>query len=456
MKIFMGLLLSMVIGISLQADWKVAGNALKASDEFSGDWFGYSVDISENYAIIGAPHESMGGAIYIFKRDSNGDWVEMQKIDATDATIVASSQFNSSDVVALSSFGSDVAIGEAVSTSVNPSMLVIGASNTSVYHNDTNVYTGAFCTYELNITTDIWQQQEKCVMGLVSNTNGSSASGFGTSVDISNWKDGLNSYAKIINGDPYYDGQKYTNIGLIAFYSYSSSNWNLVNLALGSGGAAASSNVYFGKSVAIHKNTAVVGATGYNIYDPNDDDPDSVMVIHEVGAAHFFTSSGTLINTYTPAHEETEGKHNFGMSVDIYGDYSIVSEKHREGGTTSPAAYIMKRGVDGNWTQHNYIENSTVGYGTSVAINDTHAAVGALNAPAVGAAYMYKKDSNGDWNTYEPFYWLDNAKRTASGIDVALYENNLMVGAPLVEEVKQFEYIPDNSMSTSVLMYLLN
>ncbi len=455
MKNLLKIVAILILSVSLQADWRLAGDALKASDESSGDYFGYSVDVGDDYAVIGAPHASMGGAAYVFKKDIDDKWIEMQKLEAMLTNISPSGQFNDSDDVTLGSFGADVALGEA--TPAIPATIVIGAPSTSVYHNNINVITGAFCVYELNTTADPmeWQQNSECMQGVVFNTEGGYESAFGTSVDISIWNEGLNSYGRMIIGDPMYD-EKHSDIGLAVFFKHVSLGWQIADAAIGDGGATGADDVYFGQSVAVDKDRAVVGAPGYNILDPNDDNPDVVEIIHEVGTAYFFTSLGEEINRYTPPHEETQGGHNFGMSVDIYGDYAIVSEKHRTGGSSDSAVYIMKRGVYGNWIEHNYIENGSRGYGYSVAINDTHAAVSAFNPTASSSIYMYKKDGNGDWDTNEPFYWLDDVKDTSYGIDLALYEDELIVGAPRAEEVKQYEYVSDSSMNPAIITYLLN
>ena len=62
-----------------------------ASDAAGGDWFGYSVAISGNYAIVGAYYDdddgSSSGSAYIFERNSDGTWNENEtkKLTATDA-----------------------------------------------------------------------------------------------------------------------------------------------------------------------------------------------------------------------------------------------------------------------------------------------------------------------------------------------------------------------------------
>ncbi len=60
---------------------------LLASDGLNNDWFGYSVSIDGNYAIIGAPFNNdkgvESGSAYIFKRDGT-TWSEQQKLLASD------------------------------------------------------------------------------------------------------------------------------------------------------------------------------------------------------------------------------------------------------------------------------------------------------------------------------------------------------------------------------------
>lgn len=62
---------------------------LMASDPEPTDWFGYSVSIDEDYLIIGcilSDDDGDGsGSAYIFERDDEGVWIEVEKITASDA-----------------------------------------------------------------------------------------------------------------------------------------------------------------------------------------------------------------------------------------------------------------------------------------------------------------------------------------------------------------------------------
>ena len=62
---------------------------LTASDGAIGDQFGYSVSVSGEYVIVGAPEDDDGitssGSAFVFKR-SGTTWTEQQKLRASDAS----------------------------------------------------------------------------------------------------------------------------------------------------------------------------------------------------------------------------------------------------------------------------------------------------------------------------------------------------------------------------------
>ena len=57
---------------------------LKANDGSAGDEFGSSVSVNGTTALIGAPNADFGGAAYIFTRAAT-DWAQLQKLTANDA-----------------------------------------------------------------------------------------------------------------------------------------------------------------------------------------------------------------------------------------------------------------------------------------------------------------------------------------------------------------------------------
>ncbi len=67
---------------------------LMPSDRKARDRYGYSVAISNNFAIVGTPHEDEdnggkntiadAGSVYIFWQNNSGGWIQSQKIVASD------------------------------------------------------------------------------------------------------------------------------------------------------------------------------------------------------------------------------------------------------------------------------------------------------------------------------------------------------------------------------------
>jgi hypothetical protein len=142
----------------------------------------------------------------------------------------------------------------------------------------------------------------------------------------------------------------------------------------------ASSFDYFGSSVSISGDYAIIGASGADDYGEKS------------GAAYVFRRDGTSWveeARLTPSDGAAYGW--FGSSVSISGDYAIVGAWGLE------AAYLYKRsGID--WIEHAKLsasdghENNKFGY--SVSISGNHAIVGAYfdinqNGWEAGAAYIY-------------------------------------------------------------------
>ena len=83
---------------------------LTASDGAASDWFGFSVSISGDIAIVGAYKDDSGqGSTYVFVR-SGTTWTEQQKLTASDGA--ASDSFGrsvsiSGDTAIIGAFGDD-------------------------------------------------------------------------------------------------------------------------------------------------------------------------------------------------------------------------------------------------------------------------------------------------------------------------------------------------------------
>src|SRR5210317_1656960 len=194
---------------------KTWGNEQKLLGETASDYFGYSVSISGDYAIVGAPYEDTGGsnagAAYIYTRNpSTGVWGSEQKI-----------------------------LGEAAgdefgkSVSISGDYAIVGSPD-----EDTGASSaGATYIYTRSVTT--WGNEQK----ILGETAGDY---FGYSVSISG------DYA--IVGAPYEDTGA-SSAGAAYIYTRSGTTWGNEQKLLGE-----VASDFFGWSVAIDGGNAIVGA----------------------------------------------------------------------------------------------------------------------------------------------------------------------------------------------------
>ena len=248
-----------------------------ASDRFFSDSFGFSVAISDNYAIVGATNSNAFGAAYLFKRDDQGHWNEVQRIEGDFPTISGI-------------FGHSV--------SIHDSLAIVGAP----YEN-----AGAAYIFKLD-ATGIWNRAQKLVVPSWDDDDL-----YGNSVSISG------DYA--IVGSPWEDEDAQEGDSLFragAAYIYErdgSNNWNLAKKIVPTDRASYDE---YGYSVSISGDMAAVGAPMNDI----DDEDDTHFTI---GSTYVFkrNSSGNweeMTNIFTSDWDYTD---QFGIAVAISGNYLI-------------------------------------------------------------------------------------------------------------------------------------
>ncbi|MBU0482328.1 MAG: thrombospondin type 3 repeat-containing protein, partial [Proteobacteria bacterium] len=189
---------------------------LTASDGVGGDWYGYAVTISNNNVVVGA-HKKDGaggesGAAYVYKH--NGiDWVEQQKLVASDGQTYAH-------------FGQSV--------SITDNRVIIGAPA------DSSSAFGSAYIYEFNDIS--WQEQQKLTA-----SDSSSSDNYAWSVSI--------SANNIVIGS-YYDDDLGSESGSVYTYEYDGVNWGNEQKYLASDGGGSH---WFGYSVSISGNHFISG-----------------------------------------------------------------------------------------------------------------------------------------------------------------------------------------------------
>ncbi len=224
-------------------DW-VEQAQLLASDGAEQNWFGYSIALDGDVAVVGAPladidGQTFQGAVYVFER-SGGVWSEVQKLTASDGD-------------------AQDRLGEAVA--IEGDTIVATAIAADIGGNDAQ---GA--AYAFHDQGGIWVEEAKLF-----DPEGTLADSFGTDVALRSETAVIGAHSAEIDGDP--------NRGAAYVFVPDGSTWILEAKLLASDGANPDQ---FGSAVAFHRNRALIGARQKWI----DGDP-------AVGAAYVFRRDGS-------------------------------------------------------------------------------------------------------------------------------------------------------------------
>lgn len=314
---------------------------LTASDASEGNSFGISVSINADRMVVGSEgNDVSSGAAYIFERNDDGVWVEIQKLAASDAS--------ENDL-----------FGVSVSTSGN--YAIIGAFRDD---NIAGTDAGAAYIFERN-DAGVWTEVQKVMA-----SDASENDLFGISVSI----DGNTA----IVGAQYNDdsGSAYV------FERSDAGVWTEIQEIVSADGEW---DDRFGVSVSIKGNYVIIGA------QYSDDDGS------ESGSAYIFEKDvdGIWTEVQKLTASDADADDVFGVSVSIDGDYAIVGSEYND---ELGSAYVFQRDVDGTWAEVQKITASDADvddtFGYSVSISENFAIVGALgnsdHGSYSGSAYIFQ------------------------------------------------------------------
>lgn len=268
---------------------------LTANDGEALDYFGYSVSISESYAIVGAVFDNIGGNInqgsaYMYVREGS-TWSQQAKLTSSDGA------------------GGDY-FGRAVS--IDGEYAVVGSERATVGM----VRTGAAYVFQQSGST--WSQQAK----LIAN-DGEALDYFGYAVDISD-----NTVIIGAIGDDYDSNDQR---GSAYIFERFINTWSQeAKLIIQDGG----SDDYFGTTVSIRDDYAVVGL---------QNNPSGIVLS---GDAYIFKKSGDNWNEKVKLSGSDEyGPQEFGSSVSISSSHIIVGSPGKTVGANvgQGAAYIFSK-----------------------------------------------------------------------------------------------------------------
>jgi hypothetical protein len=294
-----------------------------------GDWFGFSVSISGDYAIVGAPYDNNGGntnqgSVSIYHYNGTA-WVLMDKI-IDNAAGTAGDQF-----------GYSVSISGTFAIAGTPYDVAGG-----------NQPRGTASIYQYNGTN--WVLMNKIV-----DVTGGSGDQFGNSVSISG------SYAVI--GASRDDVLLNADQGSASIYQYNGSNWVLMQKLTDADGSA---NDYFGGSVSISGNYIIAGANNDAAGSNTSQGSASIYQYNSGGG------SWLLMQKLTDANGAVNDL--FGNSVSISDSYAIVGATGDDvaaNGSQGSATVFIKLGQ--KWQRLQYITDpageANDGSGKSVSVD---------------------------------------------------------------------------------------
>jgi hypothetical protein len=246
-----------------------------ASDRDTYDQFGWSVALSGDYAIVGAPFEgdnpslASAGAAYVFKR-SGTTWTQETKVVA-------------SDRAENDEFGTSVAI--------SGDYAIVGAAYEDEDATDMNTQADAGSAYIFKRAGTAWAQEAKIVA-----FDRAEGDNFGTSVSISNDYAIVGAY---VEDEDAASTNPLPDAGSAYIFKRTGTTWYQEAKIVASDRAESD---FFGVSVAISGSNAVVGA----FYE--DEDAADANTLTEAGSAYFFKRTTSLpIELLSFTGENTEG-----------------------------------------------------------------------------------------------------------------------------------------------------
>lgn len=416
---------------------------LVADDRASTDFFGYSVSIDEDYAIVGAYNEdedasggntiTNAGSAYIFERTSEGSWQQKAKLVASDRS-------------AGDFFG--------ISVSISGNYAIVGSQQDvdDGSGNNTLTVAGSAFIYERDDSGQ-WIETAKLIAG-----DRASSDFFGDAVSI----DGDYAIVGARTEDQDADGENFLdNAGsAYVFKRAIDGTWNELTKLVASDREAFDN---FGASVAIDKNYVIVGA------NQEDEDVNGENTATQAGAAYVFKriddDTWTEVAKLVASDRETDDL--FGYPVAISGDQIVIGawqEDEDSAGensmSRSGSAYVFERSEEDNWSESTKLVASDRSaadfFGISVAISKNYVVIGAYqnededNGETTGAAYVFGRSADGEWAEKVKLIASDRASDDEFGFAVAMDGADVFIGANREDEDEN----SDNTANAAGSVYI--
>lgn len=332
-------------------------DVLTPNDGAGGDWFGVSVDVDGERALVGAQfHDAQGsnsGAAYVFEQEPDRSWMQVAKLVPADS---ATSDW----------CGHSVAL--------DGDTAVISAQ----LDDDAGADAGAAYVFARN-NDGSWSEQDKLIA-----SDGAAGDEFGTNVAI--------------HGDLIVVGARWADLtgvgsdaGAAWVFHRDGDNWSEEAKLTASDATA---NDEFGFAVSVDTDTIVVGARLEDEAGTN------------AGAAYVYASDGQDNWTETAKlfGADTAPDDRFGESVSIDNQRIVIgARQHDAAGADAGAAHVFQESPAG-WDEVAKLQSDDLApmdfFGIYVAIDGPHVIVGANldddDGDQSGSAYVFNLDTAGD------------------------------------------------------------
>ena len=297
-----------------------------------------------------------------------------------------------------------------------------------------------------------WSQAAKLTA-----SDGATGDSFGLSVAV---------HGNTIVVGAYGDDDNGSNSGSAYVFTKPANGWATTNTAAKLTASDGAADDEFGRSVAVHGDTIVVGAYG-------DEDNG-----YNSGSAYVFTkpTDGWVTTSTAAKLTASDGAANdwFGIRVAVHEDTIVVGAHYDDdNGTDSGSAYVFTKPANG-WATTSTAAKLTASdgaaydyFGLSVAVHGDTIVVGAWqdddNGSESGSAYVFTKPTNG-WATTSTAAKLtasDGAADDYFGRSVAVHGDTIVVGAwqdddngnnsgsAYVYELSDWSTVPDSAHNTN-------
>ena len=369
-------------------------------DDLSNSFFGQSVAISGNYAIIGAPRYTSGsfvnmGTAYVFEKTTVG-WKQLERLAASDSA--------SGD-----RFGCAVAI--------SGDYAVAGSCTKTVNGNK-----GQGKIYVYKRSGMKWLTDTSFIK-----TNGTMNDYFGWSVAVSAFN---NSGPSIAVSIPYSDAAG-TDKGEVDIYTkdITTGKWSLRQNIIP---ADVSNEAHFGSAISMDTNYLSIGA-------PGDGDKGAAYILMHGGTAWSLQQKITGVSPNA----------KFGFSVSISGDQLAVGAPFAATGENISAAVSVYQRKGNAWNLTNslsvnksFVGNTMMNFGMAVAINGNDLVIGApggtdfpngetyYNREVHGTVYFFKTYNGTNFFLMQSINSGFSVGGDCYGEAVCLDSGNYLIGNP--------------------------